>query len=267
MWEKGKWLGCVLSVYRPSHWLRRVLGVTSTVVCVVAGKRLRPVSLYNGGSLGDSAEVSANSPQDVPLLHELICTKLSRERKNVVKESKVWLHSAHELVFGWRANQRHLMKSSKWHMGQFGCNNPWTFEHLVPKWDIHYWKKVKLRLAKQHTVKQWRNLHWQNTFTCWILFILETVINDIHRKSFSSLILHLGSELFIFCCCKSNIPLSSQTFPTLDFKMNKLIDWLMDTGQGVLMWTVWIRKASTVVGDKVSSLQKPQQVACVWVVH
>lgn len=67
-----------------------VLGVTSTVVCVVAGSRLGPVSLYNRVNLKDSADILANSAQDVPLHYELICTKLSKERKkHAVKESTV----------------------------------------------------------------------------------------------------------------------------------------------------------------------------------
>ena len=73
-------------------------------VCVVAGSGFRPVFLYNRGSLRDSAEVLAFSTQDVQLHHEEICTKLSGERKNVVKENTMLLHSAHKLAFGQRAN-------------------------------------------------------------------------------------------------------------------------------------------------------------------
>lgn len=141
------------------------------------------------------------------------------------------------------------MKSPEWHMGQFGCNNPWTSEHLVPEWDIHYGKKVKTlscQIAHKETVK--KNLHWQNTLTCWILFILGIVINDV---LFPPLILYLGSGLLVFSFFffggGGNIPALAKVFSTLDFKVNKLIDWLVDCGQGVLIWTVWIRQASTVL--------------------
>lgn len=85
------------------------------------------------------------------------------------------------------------------------------------------------------------------TFTCWTLFILETVIN---YSLLPPLKFHLGSRHFLLLLQKQ--PLQPKLFNS---GLNTLIDWLMDSGQRVLVWTARIRMASTVVGDELVSLQ------------
>ena len=107
-----------------------------------------------------------------------------------------------------------------------------------------------------------------------------------HNEAVKKLMKHYKLELSLFqkpwlktMISVSNIAFRSGNFPLLqrhsgqifsnflNFQLNKLIDWVVDPGQRVLIWTVRVRMASTVVGDKLVSPQKPQQVACVWAVH
>lgn len=146
----------------------------------------------------------------------------------------------------WPTGQRHLMKSFDWHMVQFGCNNPWTFcsklkYPLLEKGETSSCQTVQNEIVKKPPLTK--------HFTCWILFILETVINDLPSKCAPPIInvLHLGSGLSIFCCCKINILSLAKPFQ----------HWTLD-------WTSWLIDLWTLASVSSYELSQPERPLLWW---